>query len=119
MTTDGAYALTRRHGTTATVTRLATSTANPETGENTDTVTNNTFRRVVKQPTQYHRIYRAQATQQDVGETTFIFWLKDVQSYFTRLRQEDYITFGGKRYNVVTSVVEETALVVTARETAD
>lgn len=119
MLTDGAYALTRRRGTTATVTRLGTSTANPETGVITDTVTTNTFRRVVKQPTQYHRIYRAQAAQQDIGETSFIFWLPDIAAYFTRLRQEDYITMGGVRYNVVTSVVEETALFVTARETAN
>lgn len=119
MRTDGAYALTRRRGVTGTVTRLGTSSANPETGAITDTTTTNTFRWVVKQPTQYHRLYRAQATQQDVGETTFIFWLKDVEAYFSRLRQEDFITFEGTRYNVVTSVVEETALVVTARETAD
>lgn len=117
MPVDGAYALTRRRGVAATVTRLLTTLANPETGDIADTVQTLNFRRVVKQPTAYHRIFRAQATRQDFGETSFIFWLKDVASYFTRLSQDDYITMNGVRYDVIATTVEETALVVMARET--
>jgi hypothetical protein len=111
---DAAYALTRRRGLPAVVSRVTNSTANAETGAITDTVTSTTVRRVVKEPTRYGRLYRANATQQDIGETTFIFWLEDIS--FTKLDQEDYITQDGIRYDVVTSAVEETALVVTARE---
>jgi hypothetical protein len=71
---------------------------------------------MVKEHTQYSRLLRAEATQQRVGQVTFVMWLKDVESVFTELQAEDYITFGGKRYDVVTSTVEDTSFVVTATE---
>lgn len=116
MATDGAYALTRRRGTTASVTRVTAATANAETGAITQTEVTTTHRWVAKEPTRYGRLYRANATQQDIGDTTFIFWLTDVAANFSKLTQEDYITQGDIRYEVVTSTVEETALVVTCRE---
>lgn len=111
---DAAYALTRRRGRTAEVHRVTDSTSDPETGDVTDTVDVTTVRWVAKEPTRYGRLYRANATQQDVGETTFIFWLEDIS--FTKLDQEDWIIQDDIRYDVVTSTVEETALVITARE---
>lgn len=118
MAVDGAYALTRRRGKQATVSRLTSTSANSESGAQTNVYTTTTVRWVAKQPTQYHRLIRAEAVQQRVGETTFFFWLKDVEAVFTTLRQEDYITYEGHRYEVVSAVVEDTALVVTGRETA-
>lgn len=114
--TDGAYALTRRRGKTATVTRLTGHTADPETGAKTATETTTTVRWMFKQPTQYTRLYRAEATQTRIGDTTFIMWFQDVKNDFTKLEQEDYITYDGDRYEVVSSEVEDNAFVVTARK---
>ena len=113
---DGAYQITRRRGSTGTVTRVTANTADPETGERTPTEVTTTVRWMFKQHTQYHRLFRAEQTQTRVGDTTFIMWLPDVETAFTTLRQEDYITFGGDRYEVVTSVIEDEAFVVTARK---
>lgn len=114
MTIDGAYALTRRRGKQATVTRLKLNRAVPETGVRHDLEEETVVRWVAKQPTNYTRLFRAEATQQRVGETMFIFWLPDVERSFTKLRQEDFITYDGARYNVVSSTIEDTAFLVTA-----
>jgi hypothetical protein len=90
--------------------------ANAQTGTKTETVVTTTVRWVFKQPTQYMRLYRAEQTQTRVGDTTFIMWLPDVESTFTSLTQEDYITYAGERYEVVSSSVEDQAFVVTARK---
>lgn len=116
MQTDGAYALTRRRGAAGTVSRLTASSANPETGAKTDTIVTTSLRWVYKEPTRYARLFRAQMAQQRIGDTTFVIWLPDVEAIFTSLRQEDYITFGGKRFEVVSSSIEDNAFVVTARE---
>ena len=116
--TDGAYNLTRRRGRSATVTRLTSSTADPETGVKTPCEDTTTVRWMFKQPTAYHRLYRSEMTQQRVGDTTFIMWLPDVKEEFTSLRQEDIITWDGTRYEVVSSGIEDNAFVVTAREFA-
>lgn len=113
---DGAYNLTRRRGITATVTRVTAHTADPETGVKTPTECVTTVRWMFKQPTQYMRLYRAEATQQKVGDTTFIMYLPDVEDDFTALRQEDYITYNSTRYEVVSTGIEDNAFVVTARE---
>lgn len=113
---DGAYALTRRRGKTATVTRLTDHSADPETGDKTPTTADTTVRWMFKQPTQSFRLYRADQTQTDIGDTTFIMWLRDVKADFTKLTPEDSITYEGVTYKVVTSVVEDEGLVVTARE---
>lgn len=113
---DGAYNLTRRRGISATVTRLTGHSADPETGEQTVTEETTTVRWVFKQPTQYMRLYRAEQTQTRVGDTTFVMYLPDVESTFTELRQEDYITYAGDRYEVISSGVEDNAFVVTARK---
>jgi hypothetical protein len=95
---------------------LTAHTANPETGAKTATVVETTVRWMFKQPTQYSRLYRAQQTQTRIGDTTFIMWLPDVEAVFTTLTQEDFITYDGGRYEVVTSGIEDTAFVVTARK---
>lgn len=113
---DGAYNLTRRRGISATVTRVTGHSADPETGTQTDTEVSTTVRWMFKQPTSYMRLYRADQTQTRVGDTTFIMYLPDVEAVFTELRQEDYITYSGDRYEVVSSEIEDNAFVVTARK---
>jgi hypothetical protein len=71
-----------------------------------------------KGPIQYSRLFRAQATQQRVGDTEFIIWFPDIEAVFTELQAEDQIVHGGRTYEVVSSAVEDTALVVMAREYA-
>lgn len=113
---DGVYALTRRRGSTGVVKRLTGTSANPQTGVRTDTYTDTTVRFMQKGATQFSRLFRAQQTQQRIGDTTFVIWLPDVEAIFTELTTEDQITYGGKTYEVLTSDVEDTALVITARE---
>jgi len=114
--TDASYALTRRRGKQAVVSRLTGHSANPETGEQITTTEDTTVRWVFQGPTQWSRLYRAEATQTRVGDTTFIFHLPDVEATFTELTQEDYITYESVRYEVISSDVEDNALVVTARK---
>lgn len=111
---DNAYGLTRRKGRRVTVSRFVTSTGDPETLNRVEQRAVTNIRFCIVQPTTYMRLIRAKATAQDVGETTFIFWTKDLD--FDRLTAEDYAIVGGKRYNFVESTVEETGLVATARE---
>lgn len=112
---DAAYAMTRRRGISAVVSRLTGHTANPETGAQTPTYVDTTVRWVAKMETQYSRLFRANQTQTEVGDTTFVLWLQDVEATFTNLSQEDYITYASVKYEVVSSSVEGDALVVTAR----
>src|SRR3972149_4016122 len=111
---DAAYSATRRRGRRATVVRLLSTTANPETGERDMQTELHNIRLVVKEQTSYGRVIKAKACQQDIGNTTFIFWTRDVT--FNRLDSEDYIVYDGVKHQVVNSVVEETSLVVTAIE---
>lgn len=113
---DGAYAITRRAGRSGTVQRLTGTTANPETGERTDTFTDTTVRFMYKGATSYTRLYRAERTQQRVGDTTFVIYLPDVDSVFTELTTEDRIVYSGKTYEVMSSDTEDNGLIVTARE---
>lgn len=112
---DIAYFETRRKGRRTTIVQVGEVTANPETGERVGATTVTNVRLGLKEQTQYSRIIKAQACQQNVGMTTFIFWTRDIPS-ITRLDVEDYIIRDGVKYNVVSSVVEDTALVVTATE---
>ena len=114
--TDAAYALTRRRGSTATITRLTGESANPKTGVRTPTTVTTTVRWTHKAPTAWSRLYRAQQTQTPIGDTTFTMWLPDVEATFTKLTQEDYVTMGGDRYEVISCTVEDNALIVTARK---
>lgn len=111
---DSGYSLTRRKGSRATVVQLTSTAANPQTGEREMNIVVTNVRWVVKETTSYGRIYRAQSVQQDVGSTTFLMWVKDTP--FDYLRPEDYIIFDGLKYQVVTSALEDTTLVITARE---
>lgn len=77
------------------------------------TVTN--VRRVVVEPTKYSRIIRAQTCGQDIGDMSFFMWTRDIPT-ITRLEVEDYLIYWGKTYRVVTSSLEGTALVLTAKE---
>jgi hypothetical protein len=112
---DIAYFETRRKGRRTTIVQVGTVTANPETGERVGGTTVTNVRLGLKEQTAYKRIIKAQACQQDVGMTTFIFWTRDIPA-ITKLTVEDYIIRDGVKYNVVNSVVEDTALVVTAEE---
>lgn len=112
---DPVYLQTRRLGIRATVVQVTSVSANPETGVRTQTDTLTNVRNVVKEPTAYSRLIRSQATQQDIGSTTFIFWTRDIPS-ITRLEVEDYIVCGGVKYQVVTSSLEYNSLVITAKE---
>ena len=118
MAGDAAYAQTRRRGKKGTITQVVSTSANPQTGQQTEQVKNTVVRWMVKDPTSYSRLYRAEATQQDVGDTTFTMWTGDeAVKDLTRLEQEDYITWAdGRRYEVVSTVIEDTSLVVTAKE---
>jgi hypothetical protein len=69
---------------------------------------------MVVEPVQYTRLIRAQATQQDIGQTQITVWTKDVS--FTKVSQEDHITHNGIRYEVVGYTIEGTSFVITANE---
>lgn len=114
---DVAYFETRRKGRRTTIVQVGSVTANPETGARVGATTVTNVRLGLKEQTAYHRIVKAQACQQDVGMTTFIFWTRDVPA-ITKLTVEDYIIRDGVKYNVVSSVIEDTALVVMATEQA-
>ena len=115
---DAAYAKTRRRGTTGTVTRVTGITTNADSGARVPTTVETTVRWMVKEPTQYSRLLRAEAVQQRIGLTSFTMWFPDVSAAFTELSTEDWITFGGKKYEVMTSTLEDTSFIVTANEIA-
>jgi len=117
MPVDAAYALTRREGTQGTVTVFSDAGYNfdEETGGETGGEVIHTVRFMVKDPTKYSRIIRANAVEGNIGETTFVMWLNDVKAKFTRLDGEDFITFEDERYDVVSFTIEnKTSVVVTA-----
>lgn len=116
MTTDAAYALTRREGSTGSIIRTTgDGSIDPKTGDITPAETTTTVRWLYKEPTSYKRIVRSKATQQDIGMTTFIMWTKDVP--FSKLDPDDRIVQDGVTYYVRTSRIEDkTSFVVTADE---
>jgi len=119
MPADAAYALTRREGKLATVTVSVDAgyTFDPETGVETGGETTHSIRWVVKEPTQYKRIIAANAAESNIGDTTFVMWQGDTKNKFTRLDGEDFITFEGERYDVVSYRLEDkTSVVVTAKQ---
>ena len=115
MPQDPIYARTRR-GRSAVVTRQIGNTYNRTSGENLPITVDTTVRWVSKEPVKYSRLLRATATQQRIGDTTFVFWLRDIQTDFTELDTEDFITYENVRFDVVTSEQFDTGLVVTATE---
>jgi hypothetical protein len=121
MPQDPIYAQTRRmpypsNGVFPTVTRQTGSTYDTTTGENVPTQCVTTVRWMVKEQTKYSMFVRATATTLKVGEVTFTMWLKDIQADFTALDSEDFITFEGVRYDVVSSERYKTGLLITATE---
>ena len=111
---DGAYELTRRRGEQVTVTRVTSTAPNPLSGLKNATTVDTIVRWAVHMPTEYSRIFRAEATQQRIGASQFIMWTGDLD--FTSLTQDDYITIGDDRYEVISSVIEDTAFIVTANQ---
>jgi hypothetical protein len=109
---DIGYAQTRRSGRPVTVVRLLSVSVNPATGQRMQNTESYWVRNVVKQPTSYSRFITANATQRDVGETTFLFWTRDVP--FTTLQTEDYILVDGEKYQVVDTYLDFTILSVSA-----
>jgi len=110
--------LTRKKGKRATVT-VCTDTGysfDVETGEQAGGEVEYGLRWVVKEPTKYSRVLRANAVEGNIGDTTFIMWTGDTKRKFDRLDGEDFITYEGERYDVVTFVVEDTSVVVTAKQ---
>lgn len=113
--TDVAYQLTRRQGRRAVLVKVTSVDVDYETGERTQNATAINVRRVVRQPIEYSRLIRAQAVQQDIGDTAFIFYSPDVPG-FTRLETEDYIVMDGTKFQVRVTSLEGTSLVVLAKE---
>lgn len=110
---DSIYEHTRNRGKPGTVTIAGEpTTAVDGTKTRTDQVVN--VRWLTLQKTEFSRVIANEAVQQRVGASLFIFYLPDVQADFTQLKEKDWIDFRGQRYNVKTSSVEDTALVVTA-----
>lgn len=112
---DTAYNLTRKKGERVTIIQMVTPDTDPKTGLRTPDVDLTNVRLVVVEPTQYSSIMRAQATQQEVGLTTFLFYQPDI-SPIRKLTTEDYLIHGGEKYQVVTSRLEDTSLVITANK---
>lgn len=103
------YALTRRRGKSGTLTQVTEKTSVPETGVRTPTTFEHTIRFLFKTQTRNSRIYSARAVNQDVGETTFLIWHKDITLDATKtlIDSEDYITLDSKRYNILTADFED------------
>jgi hypothetical protein len=121
MPQDAYYAATRRmpypsNGIFPTVTVHGGESFNSETGAKTPTENTYTVRWMAKETTSYSMLVRASAAQAKVGEATFIMWLPDIEANFTALDSEDFITFEGVRYDVVSSERFRTGLLVTATE---
>ena len=72
----------------------------------------------MQETTRYSRFLRAAATQQRIGEQTFIFWKRDMDRVgLTEVDAEDKITDpDGVVYSVVESEKFPTGLLVTASE---
>jgi len=104
------------NNTFPTVTKQSGGTFDATTGDATPTENTYVVRWMVKEPTKYSMFVRASATTAKVGDVTFIMWMKDIEDNFTALDSEDYITFEGVRYDVVSSERFKTGLLVTATE---
>lgn len=113
--TETAYRATRRKGVKVTVVAHVTTSVNGTTGQRTSQTTVHNVRQVVVEPTTYSRTVKAQAAQQNIGPTTFIFWTRDIP--FRSLTQESYCAYDGKKFQVVSSTLEEDGLIITAKET--
>lgn len=110
---DAAYELTRRKGQRATVVRLLSSSANEETGERDPIFETRNYRWVVAEPAPVRRVSSPNRAAMDVWESTFLFYARDVN--FVELNAEDYVEFGGRKFQVVTSAVEDSTIVVRTR----
>lgn len=113
---DAAYALTRRKGRWTTIVQLGATTLDEETGEKKLNTTIRNVRLGVKEQTTYGRILKARAAAQDIGSTCFIFWRPDVRDLPARFPVEAYIVQDGIKYQVVSTVIEDTSYVITAHE---
>ena len=119
MPVDAAYALVIREGKQGTVTVFSDAgyAFDEETGAETGGETVHTIRFIAKEPTKYSRILRSNVVEGNIGQTTFVMWVNHTKDKFTRLDGEDFITFEGERYDVVSFTVEDkTAVVVTANQ---
>lgn len=116
MPQDAIYAATRRGTSSAVVTRLTGNKYNKTSGVNTPNQQVTTVRWVVFEPTSYSRLMRASASQQRIGDVTFVFLLRDIEASFRELDTEDFITYKNVRYDVVSSEKFRTGLVVTTVE---
>lgn len=114
---DAGYIVTRKPGAKSVlVSRLAASATNPATGERTQSRSTIAVRNVVIEPTTYRRRAAAREAAEEIGETTLLFYTRDVP--FRKLNPTDCVIEGERRLQVVTSTVEETVLRVTANEQA-
>lgn len=121
MPQDAIYAATRRmpypsNGVFPTVTVHSGESFNSETGARTPTENTYTVRWMMKEPTKYSMLVRAAAAQSKVGDVTFVMWWDDIKADFTALDSEDFITYEGVRYDVVSSEKFREGLLVTATE---
>jgi len=96
--------------------RVLSASVDPATGERQLEAEVIPVRLAVKQPTAYSRIIAASAVQRDIGDTTFLFWNRDVP--FTTLQTEDYIIAGAEKYQVVSTYADFTIIAITSRLTA-
>lgn len=110
---NSGYSFTRRHGKPGSIVRVTAVTTDPDTGDRTTTeqVTNLMF--LARTPTSLNRITAANQAQRTVGDTTFTIWTREVT--FRELTADDYFVQDGLKYQVVTSEVNEDALVCTAK----
>ena len=115
MRASPAYRLTRRRGKTGTIKRLTGGSVNDDNLTRTDTFTDTVVRYLFMGETRYGRLVRAEAAQQRVGDVTFVIYLRDVEAIFTSLQTEDRILYQGTTYEVVSSVILDDGLTITAR----
>ena len=111
--TSPAYAITRRRGKTGTIRRLTLSTTDDDNLTRSDGTTDTVIRRLYKGETRYNRLLRQTATQQRVGDVTFIVCLKDIT--FTSVQTEDRVIQDGVTYEVISSYIQDDGLVIEAR----
>lgn len=111
--TSPAYAITRKRGKPGTIRRLTGTTTDDDNLTRSDVTTDTSVRFMFKTNTQYSRLFRATATQQRVGDVTFIVCLKDIT--FDSVQAEDKIIYGGQTFEVVSSDLQDDGLIVTAR----
>jgi hypothetical protein len=110
------YELTRRRGESGTITRVTDSDVpDRTTGEIVDTTEVISIRRMVRETTRFSRIIRSQAVQTDIGQTSFICWIKDFSNNTApNLDSEDTVTYDSNVYKVVSTFIEDNAFVITA-----